>query len=183
MEKIITKVYVTTDKSLMSVDNETFIAKCEESGKVLTLDEYKSYVMIADLSQDIVRIISILEDEDYYCCTNARTPKNGTIEVCPICEREVLLSNKFEEQICPNCGKPILPCSQCKVNNCSHCPLKIKTYVVTINYCGNITQRVSAKTEYDAYAKASSIVNEMSSQEFLTELEPQVMDFDVTPID
>lgn len=183
MEKIITKVYVTTDKSLMSADNETFIEKCKKKGKVFTLDEFKSYIMTADLSQDIMRTISTFVDGDYYCCTNARTPENGTIEVCPICEKEVLLSDKFEKQRCPNCGQPILPCSQCEVRNCTHCPLEMRTYVVTINYCGSITQRVVAKTEYDAYAKVSSIVNEMSNTEFLTELEPREIDYNVTPID
>ena len=59
----------------------------------------------------------------------------------------------------------------------------MKSYEVTINYSGFITQRVLAKTEEDAYEKVSSMVSRMSNDEFLVELEPQEIDYDVTPID
>ena len=47
-------------------------------------------------------------------------------ELCPYCEYEVKLKNKFEVQTCTNCGKSILPCSLCNMDkvDCSKCPLE-----------------------------------------------------------
>lgn len=47
-------------------------------------------------------------------------------ELCPYCEHEVELENKFESQQCPNCNKIILPCSLCDMDkvNCSKCPIE-----------------------------------------------------------
>jgi hypothetical protein len=59
----------------------------------------------------------------------------------------------------------------------------MKLYEVTINYSGSVTQRVLAKTEDDAYEKASSMVSRMSNDEFLVELEPQEIDYNVTPLE
>ena len=40
--------------------------------------------------------------------------ENTVSEICPWCEREVILKNKFETQKCPNCGKEIKLCAMCK---------------------------------------------------------------------
>lgn len=52
------------------------------------------------------------------------------VELCPYCDTEVQLDNKFVPQTCPNCGRVILPCSICKHTNnngthteCDTCPL------------------------------------------------------------
>lgn len=49
-------------------------------------------------------------------------------EMCPHCECEVELEDRFDVQICPSCGRPILPCSLCYT--ClgwnDRCPLRDK---------------------------------------------------------
>ena len=58
-----------------------------------------------------------------------------TTELCPYCEREVKLKNKFIRQRCPKCKKMILPCSICEYidwlsldkyyTKCDTCPLEV----------------------------------------------------------
>ena len=51
-----------------------------------------------------------------------------THELCPHCETEVKLKNKFELQTCPNCKSPIMPCSICESMECNNCPLETPEY-------------------------------------------------------
>jgi len=51
-----------------------------------------------------------------------------THELCPHCDTEVKLQNKFELQTCPNCKSPIMPCSICEDMNCANCPLETPEY-------------------------------------------------------
>lgn len=46
------------------------------------------------------------------------------IELCPYCEEEVALANRFEAQMCPNCSNIILPCCICETDSCRKCPLE-----------------------------------------------------------
>lgn len=54
---------------------------------------------------------------------------NETYEVCPHCEKEVILQAELKVQTCPNCGKRIVTCSMCravsdlKKNYCTNCCL------------------------------------------------------------
>lgn len=181
MGKIETQVYLSSNQSLVTSTNQEFIDKCERK---LSCEQFaEEYVNGLKLDNTLIRVIKTYNDGDYVCCTNAEDTKDGVFELCPCCDEEVFLKEDFSKQVCPNCGKPILPCSQCEDEDCGNCPLKMKLYEVTINYSGSITQRVLAKTEEDAYEKVSSIVNEMSNQEFVIELEPQEIDYNVTPID
>lgn len=181
MEKIKTLVYLSSNQSLVTSTNQEFIEKCERK---LSCEQFaEEYVNGLNLDNTLVRVIKTYNDEDYVCCTNAEDVKDGVFELCPCCDEEVFLKEDFSKQVCPNCGKPILPCSQCEDRDCGNCPLKMKLYEVTINYRGSITQRVLANTEDDAYEKVSSKVRRMSNDEFLTELEPQEIDHNVTPID
>lgn len=52
--------------------------------------------------------------------------KDMIIELCPYCEQEVNLQNKFEMQVCPNCKDKVIPCSVCpyEYSRCSDCPLE-----------------------------------------------------------
>jgi predicted RNA-binding Zn-ribbon protein involved in translation (DUF1610 family) len=50
--------------------------------------------------------------------------KNVIYEVCPFCEQEVELENKYNPQKCPNCGEYILPCSICDKDTCINCELE-----------------------------------------------------------
>lgn len=36
-----------------------------------------------------------------------------TYEVCPYCEKEVMLKAELMVQTCPNCGRRIVTCSMC----------------------------------------------------------------------
>ena len=181
MEEIKTLVYLSSNQSLVTSTNQEFIDKCERK---LSCEQFaEEYVNGLKLDNTLVRVIKTYNDGDYVCCTNAEDVIDGAFELCPCCDEEVFLKEDFTEQVCPNCGKPILPCSQCEDRDCRNCPLKMKSYEVTINYCGSITQRVLAKTEEDAYEKVSSMVSEMSNHEFVIELEPQEIDHNVTPID
>ena len=54
--------------------------------------------------------------------------KSKTYELCPHCDSEVELKNKFIVQDCPNCKSPILPCSICKDMACDKCPLETQEY-------------------------------------------------------
>jgi hypothetical protein len=51
--------------------------------------------------------------------------KEFITELCPHCEEETQLENKFEVQYC-KCGKPIIPCSICPNNyeGCTTCKLQ-----------------------------------------------------------
>ena len=49
------------------------------------------------------------------------------IELCPYCDTEVQLENKFVPQTCPNCGRVILPCSICEHTNPNGCHTKCDT--------------------------------------------------------
>ena len=181
MEKIETLVYLSSNQSLVTSTNQEFINKCERK---LSCEHFaEEYVNGLNLNNTLVRVIKTYNDGVYVFCTNAEDTKNGVFEVCPCCDEEVFLKEDFTKQVCPNCGKPILPCSQCEVRDCGNCPLRMKSYEVTINYCGSITQRILAKTEEDAYEKVSSIVRRMSNDEFLVELEPLETNHIVTPID
>lgn len=62
--------------------------------------------------------------------TKMKKKDNKCDELCPQCDTEVKLDNKFELQQCPNCQCPILPCGIClhetdgtKPAGCSTCPL------------------------------------------------------------
>jgi predicted RNA-binding Zn-ribbon protein involved in translation (DUF1610 family) len=180
MGKIETHVYLSSNQSLVTSTNQEFIDKCERK---LSCEQFaKEYVNGLKLDNILVRVIKTYDEGFYICCTNAEDTKDGVFEVCPCCDKEVFLKEDFTKQVCPNCGNPILPCSQCEEKDCANCPLKMKPYEVTINYCGSITQKVLAKTEEDAYEKVSSIVSEMSNHEFVMELEPQEIDYNVTPL-
>lgn len=50
--------------------------------------------------------------------------KATIIELCPHCNEEVELEDKYETQICPSCGTRIQPCSICEHMICGNCPLE-----------------------------------------------------------
>lgn len=47
-------------------------------------------------------------------------------ELCPKCEQEVELENKYKVQTCPNCKSNIVPCSICYLHNCRNCGLEAR---------------------------------------------------------
>ncbi|HLO91524.1 MAG TPA: hypothetical protein VK172_10210 [Lentimicrobium sp.] len=60
-----------------------------------------------------------------------------THELCPHCDSEVKILNKFQVQECPECKAPIMPCSICDATNdsipqpkcsCDKCPLETPEY-------------------------------------------------------
>lgn len=82
-----------------------------------------------------------------------------TYELCPHCEQEVKLKNKFEIQDCPNCKSPILPCSICEKRECDKCPLETQEY----------RDRLIAST-FNACYKDDSLDNRDTNMAFLNSL-------------
>lgn len=69
-----------------------------------------------------------------------------TDELCPHCDNEVVLFNKFKVQKCPVCKHPILPCSICTVENsisCNRCPLEDKLNKKTFKYYRKMKEEIA----------------------------------------
>ena len=66
----------------------------------------------------------------------AKEDLEGTYEVCPHCNTEVVLKPELSVQTCPNCGRRIVACSMCRAsdandgkNYCSNCCLEYQANV------------------------------------------------------
>ena len=88
-----------------------------------------------------------------------------TVELCPNCNNEVILENKFEKQICPNCQKEIYPCSICPTDQdmCGKCPLEQEDVILTQK--GDIVEVI----EYLCDDDLLKIIEEKGSNEFVVD--------------
>lgn len=104
-----------TQNNKVALFNKSVISE-EDALDVIQRDEYSDDVLMMTQAQ-YLNVFFKEEDRVSFICN----------ELCPYCDTEVTLLNKFEIQKCPNCGKYIKPCSICEHDNakCSKCPLNV----------------------------------------------------------
>lgn len=82
-------------------------------------DDYKANFTISESLEDFTNFHNHLKE------VSKRLKENETIyELCPLCDTEVELKNKFEKQICPSCKEKIIPCGICEKMDCRNCPFE-----------------------------------------------------------
>lgn len=95
------------------LDDEDFASLAFMYGKVMTMEEFAyafNHYQLDNIHPDVGEI-RVLEYSD------------TCVEMCPYCDREVVLKTDFKMQVCPICGKPIAPCNLCGGNCQNKCPL------------------------------------------------------------